>query len=66
MKHNSKELMRLVDRAQKEFGCKVNFTGNQIKIFPPNQNLAPYIAHRTERALHPVRRYLKNVCGFAI
>jgi len=65
MKHSNKELIRLLDKAQK-FGCRVEDCGNSVRIYPSNKSIQPYIAHKGERALHPVRRYLKNTCGFLI
>jgi hypothetical protein len=59
------ELAEILTTAQR-FGCRVENRGNKFAIFPPNKNVMPYMAHNCETAAHPVRRYLKNQCGFAI
>lgn len=65
MKHSSKELIDLLKKAQ-TFGCRVEDCGNSVRIYPINKSIQPYIAHKGERAFHPVRRYLKNICGFVV
>jgi hypothetical protein len=64
MKHCCKELAGLFERAR-EFGCRVQDSGVKVIIFPPDRKVQPYIAHKSERAFHEVRRYLKR-CGFSV
>jgi hypothetical protein len=64
-KHCSHGFAEMIEKAR-GFGCRILDKGNTIVIFPPDKSLPQYIAHKGEKALHPVRRYLKNTCGFAV
>ena len=66
MKHNSQQFWDIIDRA-KAIGFRTVDKKNGILIIPPQNSKTqmPYLAHLTERALHPVRRYVKNQCGFS-
>jgi len=63
--HNSKAFGEMVERAR-QCGCRIEDLGNKVKIFPIDKSKPFYLAHRSERAVHPARRYLKNVLGFTI
>jgi len=62
MAHKSKDFDRILDLARKH-GCRIQDNGGTVKVFPPNPNIQAYYAHRSERAFHPLRRYLKNQLG---
>lgn len=59
--HICKELDVLFKKIE-QAGFKLERGNNKLKIYPPDKSLPIYICHEGERALHPVRRYLKNVC----
>lgn len=65
--HLSKELFELVERAEREFDCRIERNGATLKVFPPKHVTSQfYTCHVTPTALHPLRRFLKNICKFAI
>jgi hypothetical protein len=51
MKHCCKELGELFNKAQ-SFGRRVEDQVKNVVIFPPDRTVQPYIAHKSERALH--------------
>lgn len=55
----------MIAEVQKK-GFRVVLRGSGLTIFPPEKNLPAYTAHYGERAFHPVRRWLKNVCGVTV
>jgi hypothetical protein len=59
MGHTSKEFINKVEEA-KSLGFRIEEKGNTIKLFPPDPTYPFYTAHRGERAVHPIRRYLKK------
>jgi hypothetical protein len=65
MKHCSKAFWEVLDRAVK-LGFRYQEKSSGVLIFPPQgcKTQTPYLAHPSERAVHPVRRYVKNQCGF--
>lgn len=65
MKHLSKEFDSILDIARKN-GCRIEDFGLKVRIIPPDRKISMYIAHRSQRAIHPVRRYLSNICKFNI
>lgn len=63
MAHNSNDLKRILNLAQQS-GCKIEHgKKNSIKIIPADKNIPMYIAHDSNTAYHPIRRYLKNKLG---
>jgi hypothetical protein len=60
MKHRCKELGELFDKAQ-SFGCRVEDRGENAIIFPPDQTVQPYIAHKSEVAFPEPCNPLRNV-----
>jgi len=60
MKHGLKEISGELERARFLL-CRVEILGNTIKIFPQRKELGFYLAHKTQSALHPLRRYLNRV-----
>jgi len=64
-KHNSKFFDSLIDFAKRN-GCRIDDKGVTVKVFPPNPAIQMLVLHRGEKAAHPLRRYLKNQCHFAI
>ena len=66
MNHTCKEFWNMVDRA-KEFGCTVISTKHgSVKVIPKDKTLPMYTCHESDRAIHPLRRYLKNTCKFEV
>lgn len=63
--HRSKAFDEILERVR-QAGLRYEDLGNKVKIFPNDKSLPMYVAHRSERAVHPVRRYLKNVCKLDI
>jgi len=63
--HISKDFDNLLKIAI-DFGCRVIDKGSKVIFYPPDKNIQPYIAHRSDKAFHPLRRYLKNTCKFMI
>lgn len=49
----------MVEEAE-SLGFRIDYKGNTIKLFPPDPNYPFYTAHMGERAVHPIRRYLKK------
>ncbi len=60
MKHCCKELGELFNKAQ-SVGCRVEDQVKNVVIFPPDRTVEPYIAHRSERALHEPWNPLRDV-----
>lgn len=65
MAHKCKELDTMLNKILKH-GFKCEYSGVAIKIYPPDKTKQMYIGHMGEKAFHPVRRYLKNICGIAV
>lgn len=69
-KHCSKGFWEVIEKARL-LGFTCTEKDGKVVIIPPEYvraklppSLKQYIAHVGERALHPVRRYVKNQCGF--
>jgi hypothetical protein len=60
MKHRCKELGELFNKAQ-SFGCRVEDRAKNVVIFPPDQTVQPYIAHKSKRAFHEPCNALRHV-----
>jgi hypothetical protein len=66
MSHISKNFNQIINTARSN-GFAIEITKKGVKIIPPADKDWPiYIAHIGEKGYHPVRRYLKNVCGLEI
>jgi len=56
----------MIDSAKK-LGCTIiNTKHGAIKVVPPDKKLEMYTCHESDRAIHPLRRYLKNTCRFNV
>jgi len=60
MKHRHKELGQPFNKAQSS-DCRLEDWGKNIVIFPPNQTVQPYIAHKSKRAFHETLNVLQRV-----
>jgi len=60
MKHCCKELGELFNKAQ-SFECRVEDRSKNVVIFPPDQTVQPYIAHKSERVFHELSNPLRHV-----
>jgi len=62
MKHNCKEMNKLLRKAT-QLGCRIEMTKKgAVKVFPPiHLNLGFRTVHVGERGLHPLRRYVRDV-----
>jgi hypothetical protein len=60
--HKCKELDKLLEMAEGQ-GCSIVTKNGKLQVFPPKHiKASPYLVHYGERAFHPVRRFLKNIC----
>ena len=59
MKHRHKELGQPFNKAQSS-DCRLEDWGKNIVIFPPNQTVQPYIAHKSERTFHETLNALQR------
>lgn len=64
MAHKSKDFDRMIDIARLK--CRIEDYGITVKLFPYDKTKPIYIAHRSEKSFHDVRRYLKNKLGIQV
>ena len=62
MAHCSKGFWDIIDVA-KERGCRIERKGFPVTIYAPNKEQGFYIAHPSEKGLHPARRFIQKVTG---
>lgn len=66
MSHVSTDLKNLLVLLENK-GFDLKYTKRCIKIIPPNDiKVDMYTVHYGEKAYHPVRRYVKNICKLEI
>ena len=61
MAHRSKEFDSLLGELIKR-DFRVEKSTHGIKIYSPDKSIAPRATHPDEKAIHPLRRWIKNVC----
>lgn len=62
-KHSSKEFDSYIKQAI-DLGFTIRSTGVKLILYPPIKEYSIYTAHRGERGIHDLRRFLKKYIDF--